>query len=95
MVLKSKKTQKNEKFNFPGKILISKRRLKFWGVTTLPPLRKISSSRFVKSCFKKIYAVKCGYSERAISGVKLQCGLLALCGKNPWFGEDERFLRWI
>ena len=33
MVLKSKKTQKDEKFNFPGKILINKTRLKFWGVT--------------------------------------------------------------
>ena len=32
------------------KNLINKTRSKFWGVTTLPPLRKISSSRFVKSC---------------------------------------------
>ena len=66
---------------FPGKILINETRSKYWGVTTLPPLRKISSSRFAKSCFRKIYAIKCDYRERAISGVKPQCGTLALHGK--------------
>ena len=40
----------NGKVLFPGNILINKTRPKILGVTTLPPLRKISSSRFVKSC---------------------------------------------
>ena len=42
-----------EKFYFLATNVISKIRSKFWGVTTLPPLRKISSSRFVKSCFEQ------------------------------------------
>ena len=76
-----------EKFNFLAKVLINKTRSKFWGVTTLPPLRKISSSRFVKICVEqKTVFIKrnrstaqrqCGYSERAISGVKPQCDTLA------------------
>ena len=39
-VLKSKEKPRKIKNLFPGKILINKTRLKFWGVTTLPPLRK-------------------------------------------------------
>ena len=35
-----KRKSRKQKFKFPGKILICKTRLKFWGVTTLPPLRK-------------------------------------------------------
>ena len=42
-----------EKFYFLANFLINKTRSKFWGVTTLPPLRKISSSRFVKSRFEQ------------------------------------------
>ena len=70
----------NGKVLFPGNILINKTRPKFWGVTTLPPLRKISSSRFAKSCFEqKLFLSKenlftaqkqSGYIERAVSGVK-------------------------
>ena len=40
-VLKSKEKPRKIKNLFPGKILINKTRSKFWGVTTLPPLKNL------------------------------------------------------
>ena len=57
MVLKSEGNPENKSLSFLAKILINKISLKFWGVTTLPPLGKISSSRFVKSCFENIIPI--------------------------------------
>ena len=45
------------KMQFPGKILINKTWLKFWCVTILPSLRKISSLRFAKGCFENIIPI--------------------------------------
>ena len=54
MFKKSERSQK-VKVLIPGKKFnLIKQGQNFGGVTTLPPLRKISSSRFVKSCVKKI-----------------------------------------
>ena len=49
----SKKNRENKILIYQGKILINKSWLNFWGVITLPPLRKIPSSRFAKGCFEK------------------------------------------
>ena len=51
-VLKSTENPESKIIKLLAKILILKTWLNFWGVTTLPPLRKISSSRFVKNCFE-------------------------------------------
>ena len=53
--MKSIEKSRMQNFKTPGKILITKTWLNFWGVTILPPLRKISSSRFAKDCFEKKY----------------------------------------
>ena len=52
-VLKSEINPENKNLISWQKKIIFKTRLNFLGVTTLPPLRKISSSRFVKSCFEQ------------------------------------------
>ena len=53
MIKNLKKGAQKSKVLIPGKIFKIKQGQIFGVSQILPPLRKISSSRFVKSCFKK------------------------------------------